>query len=409
MSLTAGKVLKAAVLNKDAHELLASDPDLFGVYEPAFRFINEYYVQYQAAPTISIMEEKFGDDIFEDVGDASGSTKHYIGQLRQEYLRSGVEDLLLKAGKAINSRPPLEILERLAARAASLSAKAGTVADVDIMDTEIALDVFKKAREDNATGNFAIRTGIAEWDEFSGGGLQPGQNVVLFGYSGKGKSWVADFLVAQAYLQGKKVLVVSLEMTDDQQRNRIWSIIGNGKFHMRDLQRGQVSDEDIKRFGSETLNTGGNVWVIQAPPTGATPAYIRSKVERYQPDLVVIDYLQLAEDDYKTKDLTPRMLNVSRSNKTLAMEKRIPVVTISAVTDEESKKRNSPPLISQLAWSRAIEFDADMALAVHRYENTNILEIACRKNRNGELFNVQYNIDLSRGIFEPRDESDEEE
>ena len=182
-----------------------------------------------------------------------------------------------------------------------------------------------------------------------------------------------------------------------------------GDFLMSDLQRGYVTDGQVEEFSSKHLKTGGEV-IVAAPngSTGMTPSQIRAKVEQHKPDLVIVDYLQLMDDNFRTKDMTPRMLNVSRDMKQLAMSAHIPVVSISAVTDDEGKKRDKPPTIAQLAWSRAIEFDADVAVAVHRYDNTDIVELACRKNRNGELFNMRYDVDLSRGIFTPLEDEDEE-
>ena len=39
---------------------------------------------------------------------------------------------------------------------------------------------------------------------------------------------------------------------------------------------------------------------------------------------------------------------------------------IKATADDISD-HNSPPMLSQVAWSKAIEYDADMAMAVHRH------------------------------------------
>lgn len=410
MSLTAGKAIKAVLHNKDIAELLSEDKEIFGIYEPAYEFITEYYGKYQSVPTTTILEEKFGDDLFDTVPDTDGASRHYLNELRDEYLRANINDLILKVSRNIDRHAPAAVLDRIASTVSDLAKHSTRTEDVDVMDVDKALESFKKAREASEDGVLGVKTGIDVWDQYVPTGALPGMNVVLIGYSGKGKSWVADLLAVNAYLQGKKVLFISLEMSAEQQRARMWSIANQGKFLMSDLQRGNVVESEVKKFGTDRLNTGGKLMVSAIDGvTDVTPNIIRAKIERYQPDVVFVDYMQLMMDNSRTKDMTPRMLNLSKEMKRLAVSANVPIYNISAVTDDEGKKRNSPPTIAQIAWSKGIEYDADLVVAVHRYDQTDILELACRKNRNGEMFNLQFLIDLSRGVFEPRLEDDEDD
>lgn len=410
MSLTAGKAIKAVLHNKDIAELLSEDKEIFGIYEPAYEFITEYYGKYQSVPTTTILEEKFGDDLFDTVPDTDGASRHYLNELRDEYLRANINDLILKVSRNIDRHSPAAVLDRIASTVSDLAKHSTRTEDVDVMDVDKALESFKKAREASEDGVLGVKTGIDVWDQYVPTGALPGMNVVLIGYSGKGKSWVADLLAVNAYLQGKKVLFISLEMSAEQQRARMWSIANQGKFLMSDLQRGNVVESEVKKFGADRLNTGGKLMVSAIDGvTDVTPNIIRAKIERYQPDVVFVDYMQLMMDNSRTKDMTPRMLNLSKEMKRLAVSANVPIYNISAVTDDEGKKRNSPPTIAQIAWSKGIEYDADLVVAVHRYDQTDILELACRKNRNGEMFNLQFLIDLSRGVFEPRMEDDEDD
>lgn len=410
MSQTAAKAIKAVLHNKDVAELLAEGPEIFGIYGEAYEFITEYYGKYGSTPGVSILEDKFGDDIFDEVPDVDGSTKHYMNDLRKEYLKENIEDMLLTIGKNIKKRDPADILDGVLRRAGELSKYTTRVQDIDITDADKALEVFQKARDATESGSLGVKTGIDVIDEFVPTGLVGGMSVTFFGYSSKGKSWIADLIASNAYRQGKTVLIFSLEMSADQQRARNWGIIGRGKFSVTDLQRGNVTEDEVHEFATNELSGPGKVIVTAIDgSTTVTPNIIKSKIERYQPDIVVIDYLQLMYDNARTKEMTPRMMNLSGEIKRMAVACDVPIVSISAVTDDESKKRNSPPTIAQLAWSRAIEFDSDLAIAVHKYDGTNIMELACRKNRNGELFNLQFEVDLDRGRFEPRMEAEDDE
>ena len=72
--------------------------------------------------------------------------------------------------------------------------------------------------------------------------------------------------------------------------------------------------------------------------------------------------------------------------KEIAKQNNIPIVDITAATADDISDQDEPPMMSQVAWSKAIEYDADMAMAIHRYPNTNMIEIVSRKNRHGHEY-----------------------
>jgi len=94
-------------------------------------------------------------------------------------------------------------------------------------------------------------------------------------------------------------------------------------------------------------------------------------------------------------------MNLSREIKLLATTNKIVCVSVTAVTDDESKKRDSPPRMAQVAWSKAIEYDSDLVVVVHRYDDTPYMELVARKVRRSDFFAMRFNVDLARGIFTP--------
>jgi len=83
----------------------------------------------------------------------------------------------------------------------------------------------------------------------------------------------------------------------------------------------------------------------------------------------------------------------------MAVSNSIPIIDISAVTMDENNSQDDPPLLAQVAWSKAIEYDADMAMAIHRHTDTDIIEVCSRKNRHGSDFAVYLKVDLNQGII----------
>jgi replicative DNA helicase len=129
-----------------------------------------------------------------------------------------------------------------------------------------------------------------------------------------------------------------------------------------------------------------------------TPTTVQAKIDQYKPDLVIMDYHQLFTDSNNSKNPTERNMNISREFKSLAMRNNIPIIDITAATAEETSDHESPPMLNQVAWSKAIEYDADIAVAIHKNPDSNIMEIVSRKNRHGTEFGMYLDWDLNRGI-----------
>ena len=129
---------------------------------------------------------------------------------------------------------------------------------------------------------------------------------------------------------------------------------------------------------------------------------LQAKIDIHRPDVVILDYMQLFMDNAKTQAMTPRMLNLSREIKLLAMSNELPIVSITAVTDEDGDKRDAPPTLKQVAWSRGIEYDANLAIAVHRPDDSDMVEIIGRKNRHGSLFDFYFDVQWDEGIWEEK-------
>lgn len=411
MSTRAANAISAAIKNKAIAELLAEDREVFGpVYSQVYDFVFDYYSSHGSTPSRRVVEKHFKeDDLLPD--DIDGDVKYYLSELREEYVKGQIDEMLIKVSKMRDEKSANDLLSAMSKKNAELSRFVSRAKDVDITDIDLAVERFNFAREQSKNGVAGIQSGIEAWDASTPNGMGPGHSIVLMGYSGKAKSFIADLIIANAYLSGKKVLLFSLEMSADEQRQRIYSIIGKGRFFLNDLALGQVDEGRLRAWSEDALNTGGRIIVVDNDGhSNTTPNLMRSKIEKHRPDIVFLDYLQLAMDNANSKEMTPRMLNLSRELKQLATGCQIPIVSITAVTDEDgNKKRNSPPMISQVAWSKGIEYDTDLAVAVHKYDGTNIVELVCRKNRRGEMFAMKFEVDLARGIFEPMMEFDDDE
>lgn len=400
MATKAQEAISAVVNNKEVHAILGEDAELFGAYRDVYDFIKKYYFQFKAVPDKDLLSKEFRD--FEIV-DTTAPTKFYIEGLREDFVRSRMENIMLKAGKAMqDGEPSPEVFRKLQGALAKLGRFSNAARDLDLTNVDLAEEHFKKLREisEEKGGTPGISTGFRAIDSAYTTGMAGGHSIVLLGYTGRAKSMWSSLLAVKAWEQGFKPMIVSLEMTPEEQAERVYAMMASGLFRISDLSRGYVSIDDFRDWGRRKFDQKHPFVVVSNEGVSdVTPNVVQGKIDTHRPDIVILDYLQLMMDNGGTSAMTPRMLNLSREVKMLAVSNNIPIVSITAVTDEDGDKRDSPPMLSQVAWSRGIEYDANLAIAVHKYDDSTLVDIVGRKNRHGPLFDFSLDVDFDRGIW----------
>jgi replicative DNA helicase len=256
-----------------------------------------------------------------------------------------------------------------------------------------------KARADAMGGLPGIPTGIDFIDAAYPSGLAGGDLVVVLGWTGRAKSLFTTLLCCNAHQCNFTPMIASMEMSGAKVRDRVYTIMGSGLFQNSALSIGDIDLDSFRKF--RTKNEDKPEFVVVTAENGQelTPNLIESKIDQHQPKIVVIDYAQLGSDNAHSENMTARMMNMSKEYKKLAVKKNVAILLISSATAESASSSNEPPTIEQVAWSRQLAYDADLAFAVHRYDDSNIVGIVCRKNRNGPLFSGELEWDIDNGIL----------
>lgn len=213
-------------------------------------------------------------------------------------------------------------------------------------------------------------------------------------------TWFSAYLAIKAWEQGFKPMIVSVEMSPEDMRNRIYSLMGSGLFNMTDLQRGSIDTDDFRSWSKKRLTDAQEFIIVSNDGVGdVTPTTIQAKIDQHRPDLVIVDYHQLLSDSKKSNSEVERNRNISRELKLMAVRNSLPVIDITAATMSDISDQDEPPLLSQVAWSKAIEYDADIAMAVHRVTDTDLMIVQSRKNRHGRDFAVYLDVDFGNGVI----------
>ena len=394
-------VITAVCNNKDIATVLAENIDeIFTSHRDVWEGLKSYYLKFKAVPDVSVLTEKFKD--FEPVT-VKGETAYYLDTLKNEYLASRIRNLLLSSGASLKTEASGRVIAKMQAELNSLGKLTSNVRDVDLTDFKLAEKHFEsvKNRSDAMGGSPGIMTGFKAIDYAYPTGMAPGHLIVMIGWPGRGKTWFSSYLACKAWEQGFKPMIISLEMTPENMRDRIYTMMGSGLFKASDFSRGNVDIDKFDEWGAKKFSNKNQFILVSNEGTGqVTPNTVQAKIDQHKPDLVILDYHQLFNDSSGAKSEVERNRNISRDFKLLAVRNNIPIIDITAATMDDVSDQDSPPLLSQVAWSKAIEYDADMAIAVHKTPDTNVIEIVSRKNRHGTEFGFYLDWDLNRGIIQ---------
>jgi len=226
-----------------------------------------------------------------------------------------------------------------------------------------------------------------------GGGLLPGQMIVIGARPSIGKTALACQIADSAASNGVGVAFFTLEMPDDSILLRMAA--ARAEVDSLKVTQGRASESErrslARAFSDLTENHNSRLWIDDT--TGCTvPAMrrsLRSLIAKHDIGLVVIDYLQLVEIcGGGGRSRYEQISEISRGVKRLAREFKVPVVVLAQL-NRESEKESRKPRLSDLRDSGSIEQDADIillpSLRTGQDERSDelVVDLTVAKQRNG--------------------------
>jgi replicative DNA helicase len=227
-------------------------------------------------------------------------------------------------------------------------------------------------------------------------GLRPGQVVVIGARPSVGKSVVAmDFARNAAIRLGLPTLFLSLEMTHGELADR--ALAAEAKVDLQKIRDNNLTAEDWDALGRKADGVLNAPLVVDDSPhctLGRIRARLRGMARTTPARLVIVDYLGLM-DAPKADSRERQVAELSRGLKLLAKEFHVPIVALSQLNRESTKRQDRRPSMSELRDSGAVEQDADIVILLHRedaYEKESPrageLDLIVEKNRNGRTGTV---------------------
>lgn len=267
----------------------------------------------------------------------------------------------------------------------------------------IGLDHWEQLYQSRRESAGAIRTGLKPLDGVLGG-LHPSDLVILAARPGVGKSALAVQIAYEAAKAGRKVGIISLEMSPGQICERL--VCGVAGLDSQKLR--------LRLFSEREWNEAFSVMAQVAPlplyvekssvlsPSQALTRARRLKV-KHGLDLMLVDYLQLMHGDRHRENRQQEIAEISRAMKAMAMELEIPVIALSQLSRAVEQRQGKEPQLSDLRESGSLEQDADIVMFLHRPDGGNETQVLVKKHRHGPVGKCRLWFEQGRVMFTPMD------
>jgi replicative DNA helicase len=232
---------------------------------------------------------------------------------------------------------------------------------------QIVPPFLEQVEERGAEALRGIPSGFDRLDDLTAG-LHADHLIVVAGRPGLGKSALAGNIVQHvAIRQGLPVGVWSLEMSEQELAMRL--LCSEADVPSTLLRKGYLSRGQWQRLVRAGRGLAdAPIYVDETP--GLTITQLEARVLRAHTEqglaLVVVDYLQLLQARRRAENRNVEVGEISRTLKGLAKALHVPVLALSQLSREVTRRSSFRPTLADLRESGAIESDADVVVFVHR-------------------------------------------
>lgn len=225
-------------------------------------------------------------------------------------------------------------------------------------------------REDQPTNR--ILSGISTMDNKLGG-LRGSEYVAIGARPSVGKSIFALTYCVNAAKQGKRVLLVSLEMDEVSITERVIASQGGGT--LNEITSGNITDEGWTNI-ARVMGPIANLPMWYSVTANTVDKIRRCAYEMFENggiDMIAVDYIQLMEAPGNGRmNRQEEISQISRGLRLLAAELKIPILVLTQLNRLSTKgqmikgKRvRQEPTMSEARESGAIEQDANIFMLLH--------------------------------------------
>jgi replicative DNA helicase len=237
--------------------------------------------------------------------------------------------------------------------------------------SELMFNLMQHQQEMATGGKTFVTTGFKQLDK-KNGGFYNGQVVVIGARPSVGKSAIMGKMAMEIAKTGRKVGIISLEMSNNEIAARLASLDTNIEFWK--VFRTIANDEQLHRsFYDKISRSLVHLPIYLSDKTNVNAVDIKAKAYKlkstYGLDCLMVDYLQLVDSEGgRNYNREQEVARISRHMKLLAQELEIPIIILCQLNRDVTRRsyKDRFPKLSDLRESGAIEQDADVVMFIHR-------------------------------------------
>lgn len=216
-------------------------------------------------------------------------------------------------------------------------------------------------------------TPFSRLNERLGGGLRPGEVYVIGANQGQGKTSLGLRFIVHALRNRRCALLFSMEMGHRDVFQRMVGMEAHVDLNeFRQMQRAAVNTDAYSayrmRLQRQTQELASLPLFVSTRPR-VTPEFLMEESvrlsKRHRIDLVIVDHMQLMSTTGTARGDYEKFTAISRANKEVAMELKLPVLLISQTSRNNAHDKRTELEVSDLRGSGAIEEDAAAVMLLY--------------------------------------------
>jgi len=383
-------------------------PDDLTLHRDAYDFLINYYDSYTKFPNEHVLKEKFPDL---EPNAKELELDYALGVFRKHSLTRKAVKVLTEKQRDVMTDPE-----------SAVSALIGELTALDVGKTsEVVwyddgqhdrLNAYHKRQEERgrATNIVGIPTPLKTLN-MSGIGMLPGDLYSIFARPEVGKTWYLIKTAAIAMSQGYKVLFITPEMPEDQISLRLDVVVGRMQQHSFSLTNliagNPIDQKEYAEFLSDNSNRSVLICDHMENANINFPG-IASLARRHQPDLLIIDGMEL--------------INLGRNEKYSAQWEKLSILyaqvkslctsmKIAGLVAHQANRAAAdvfrPPQSSEVSGGDALIRFSDAALSMCLLEDEENKRVVSFQKFRGKPYpkedSVIVQFDGDRGIFAETD------
>ena len=308
-------------------------PRHFPYHSDEAEFIWQYVLDYGEAPSSDILATRFPEFILAPLD----NFEYIATEFRKDHTRRSIMLAFKTHQTAIDADPEGGVVS-LINMLQGLTRIDDSHRQVLDSSTNERLEAYRMRTD--GLGKNQLRWGIDPLDQFPVM-LMQGQFVGLIADTKAGKSWMAMKIALQNYHEGKKVMIISPELTTVELECRADTILANLQgypiSHYALLHGVPGIEENYQQY-LNNMDKERLILYTSVPTDDLTPSTIAGLIKRDEPDLAVIDGIYMVSDDNKdNKTSWDQMKSMCRALKSMATQTNTALI----VTNQTGRNRDA--------------------------------------------------------------------